>query len=89
MSDVWSPIAYLKIIEVDEEMLADAIEDCFEHVARDTDARHSVGEALRYAGKVQDNLKLLHQSLNRACTDKKCGEWLPHLEHNEANRSRT
>ena len=62
MSDVWTPEAYIKIISTDEELLGEALYK----IRTGNERRFQVGEALRYAGKIQDNLKLLHQALNRA-----------------------
>jgi hypothetical protein len=64
--DVWTPTAYMKIIDVDLQQFKENVLEMNSKILSGQDPRYSVTEALRYAGKLQDNLKLLHQSLNRA-----------------------
>jgi hypothetical protein len=64
VSSEWTPEAYMKVIDIDRKMFNDAVLEFNGKIMSGQDPRYDVTEALRYAGKLQDNLKLLHQRLN-------------------------
>lgn len=63
----WTPEAYVKILEVDLKELNERFKEIRYKLAVGSEKRsfaYSIGEFLQMAGKVQDNAKLLHQSLH-------------------------
>ena len=62
----WTPEVYIRLIDVDLKDLQEEYKAVRFALATGGDLRYAVGRLLHDAGKVQDNAKLLHISLNRA-----------------------
>lgn len=64
---IWTPDVYVKILEVDLKEANELYKEIrYKLAVNDKSLSFTVGQFLQMVGKVQDNAKLLHQSMYRA-----------------------